>query len=290
MKIISENTEKIILHSLEEISKDTFGWRAVHIKISQVQNEPRDAARKSVEQLVKILSDNETKIYLFSDFDVIAVFKGTTTTKIGENIYSALKQILTNLSGTDAVKLCNFYDLEKNINVVKSIVNRKIEIRELENKAHEVSKNEPEIAQITYDDVDPELLKTIQSRRDNVGRLKILLVEDDAFSRRLVKNILQKNYEVIEAENAREAYFKYIKNAPNIVFMDINLPDGSGMNLLENIAAVDTQSFIVMLSGNAYKDNILLSMQRGAKGFVAKPFPKEKIEGYLEKYKSEVRN
>jgi response regulator of citrate/malate metabolism len=42
-----------------------------------------------------------------------------------------------------------------------------------------------------------------------------------------------------------------------------------------------------MLSGNAFKDNIVLSIQKGAKGFVAKPFPKEKIYHYLEKYKQE---
>ncbi|MDX1949695.1 MAG: response regulator [Rickettsiales bacterium] len=286
MKIISENTEKIILTNLNEISKDVFGWRAVHIKTSINTENHKENARKTLESLTKIFSSVEAQIYLFSDYEIICFYKGIIITKINDNIVQSLRNINPELSFNDASKLVNFYDLEKNSLIIKSIVNKKIQINQLEAEVVAVNAKEEQIVDFSnVNEFDAELIKTIQSRRNKSNQLKILLVEDDAFSRRLVKNILQKEYEVIEAENAKDAYFKYINFAPHIVFMDINLPDCSGMKLLDSFNNIDNDSFVVMLSGNAYKENIVNSVQKGAKGFVAKPFPKEKIFGYLEKYK-----
>ncbi len=286
MKLISENSERIILNNLELLSKEPFGWRAVHIKNNSHSENQRDNSRKIIEHLVKLFSDFEAEIYVFSDYDIICFYRGMIISKISDNIISIIRNTNPEISINDTAKLCNFYDIEKNSTIIKSIVNRKIQINELEKKSKELNSKDLENNEVLLpNEFDENLLKTLQERRKKSQQLKILLVEDDAFSRRLVKNILQKEYEVIEAENAKDAYFKYINYAPHIVFMDINLPDCSGMNLLDNFNAIDENSFIVMLSGNAFKENIVNSVQKGAKGFVAKPFPKDKIFGYLAKYK-----
>lgn len=111
------------------------------------------------------------------------------------------------------------------------------------------------------------------------GRLvpEIMMIEDDAFSHRLVKNLLKKQYRLTWLATARDALQTYASLAPDIIFLDINLPDVTGHELLERIIAIDPAAHVVMLSGNADRLNVMQAMELGARGFVAKPFTKEKL-------------
>lgn len=111
----------------------------------------------------------------------------------------------------------------------------------------------------------------------------LIIIEDDAFSRRLVENVLQKQYVMHGLESGQNALSTYAILAPDILFLDINLPDVTGHELLERIMALDPSAYVVMISGNADKANILQAMERGAVGFVAKPFSREKLFQYIER-------
>ena len=108
-----------------------------------------------------------------------------------------------------------------------------------------------------------------------------MVIEDDAFSRRLVEKVMKNVCTLTSLGSAETALDAYTLSAPDMLFLDINLPDVSGLDLLEKIRKIDPNAYIVMLSGNADRVNITTAMQLGARGFVAKPFTTEKLFQYV---------
>lgn len=287
MKVVLNNSENTCLKDLDNIKAEIFGYRAVLVKLSISNNKGNNIARSIMAEVSKILEGNNASIYIFKDYDILIIYQGLSV-KLSENLIKVLSEV----TQEDANKILRVYDLEKNAEIISSICNKKLELYEIEEQAKKQSeqelieevKTESEISELKLDKM---LLDSLSARKAGNIKTKVLLVEDDAFSRRLVKNLLQKDFEVIEAENGKEALVKYVTYAPNVVFLDINLPDCTGMQLLERLITLDAKSYIVMLSGNSFKDNILLSVKKGAKGFVAKPFPREKLFHYIERYQQE---
>lgn len=123
------------------------------------------------------------------------------------------------------------------------------------------------------------LLKERQRRSENI----ILIADDDMFMRSLVKKGVEGHGEVHERETGETVADTYLQILPDIVFLDIHMPGKSGIDILEEILMFDQTAFIVMLSADTAKDNVLETRKLGAKGFVAKPFTKEKLVDMLQK-------
>lgn len=123
----------------------------------------------------------------------------------------------------------------------------------------------------------------IAAQRMQRSEPMLMIIEDDPFSRRLVENALQKQYALTGLDSAERALSLYADLSPDLLFLDINLPDVSGHELLERIIALDPQAYVVMLSSNADKANVMQAMQRGAVGFVAKPFSRDKLFQYIDR-------
>lgn len=124
--------------------------------------------------------------------------------------------------------------------------------------------------------------KKIDAQRKQRRIMEVLVIEDDSFSRRLVEKSLS-NYHVTGLADAERALAMYARQAPDIVFLDINLPNVTGHELLEKIMEIDPQAYVIMLSGNADHENVTEAMKRGARGFVAKPFSPDKLHRYIER-------
>ena len=103
---------------------------------------------------------------------------------------------------------------------------------------------------------------------------KILIVDDAAFMRMMIKDILTKNgYEVAgEAENGAIAVSKYSELKPDLVLMDITMPDMDGIQALKNIKASDAGAKVIMCSAMGQQAMVIESIQAGAKDFIVKPF------------------
>lgn len=112
----------------------------------------------------------------------------------------------------------------------------------------------------------------------------LLLVEDDPFTLQLVKLALKDMFEIISAETARQAILYYQRHLPDMVFEDIQLPDGNGISLLKQMVAADNDAYVVMLSSHAQKEKILECLDIGAKGFIAKPFTRQRLIDTATKY------
>lgn len=131
-------------------------------------------------------------------------------------------------------------------------------------------------------EIDLTVFNHSAKSRGNRQRLDVLIVEDDEFSRELLKKSL-KEFEPSVAETGESAIKAYTLTAPDIVFLDIELPDISGIDVLAKIVKADSNSFIVMLTSHTEKEVVEKAIMAGAKGYIAKPFSKEKLLLYAQK-------
>lgn len=126
-----------------------------------------------------------------------------------------------------------------------------------------------------------DVFQTVRQRRRSRSPQHILVVEDDVVTRRVVSGLFKNDCALITAQNAHEAVADYMLYAPDLVFLDIGLPDRSGIDVLQEIIACDPEAYIVMLSGNNHLDTMITALNAGASGFVAKPFQRERMRSYI---------
>ena len=107
----------------------------------------------------------------------------------------------------------------------------------------------------------------------------ILLVDDAAFMRMMLKDILTKNgYNVVgEAENGAQAVEKYKELKPNLVVMDITMPELDGIQAAKAIKAEDANALIIMCSAMGQQAMVIEAIQAGAKDFIVKPFKPDRF-------------
>ena len=108
---------------------------------------------------------------------------------------------------------------------------------------------------------------------------KILLVDDAAFMRMMVKDTLSKNgyTELHEACDGLEAVAKYDEMHPDLVIMDITMPNMDGLEALKTIRAKDPNANIVMCSAMGQEAMVIEAIKSGAKDFIVKPFKADRI-------------
>jgi two-component system chemotaxis response regulator CheY len=115
--------------------------------------------------------------------------------------------------------------------------------------------------------------------------VKVLVVDDAAFMRITIKNTLTKNgFDVIgEAENGAVAVEKYKELKPDVVTMDITMPEMSGLDALKAIVNHDAAAQIIMVSAMGQEAMVRDAVLSGAKGFIVKPFKEEGLISALKK-------
>jgi len=108
---------------------------------------------------------------------------------------------------------------------------------------------------------------------------KVLIVDDAAFMRMMIKDILSKNgFEVVgEAENGKVAIDKYKELQPDLVTMDITMPEMDGIQAVKKIKEYNPNSKIVMCSAMGQQAMVIDAIQAGAKDFIVKPFQPDRV-------------
>ena len=108
---------------------------------------------------------------------------------------------------------------------------------------------------------------------------KVLIVDDAAFMRMMIKDILEKNgFEVVgEASNGIKAVEIYNKEMPDIITMDITMPDMDGIQAVKAIKKINPSAKIVMCSAMGQQTMVMDAIKAGADDFVVKPFQAERV-------------
>ena len=108
---------------------------------------------------------------------------------------------------------------------------------------------------------------------------KVMICDDAAFMRMMIKDILTKNgYEIAaEAENGQKAVEKYPEAKPDLVLMDITMPEMDGIEALQKILEIDTNAKVIMITAAGQQSKVLDALKYGAKQFITKPFEKDVV-------------
>jgi len=108
---------------------------------------------------------------------------------------------------------------------------------------------------------------------------KILLVDDAAFMRKMIKDVLSKSgyTELYEAVDGADAVEKFAEIAPDLVIMDITMPNMDGLEALKAIRAKDGSANVVMCSAMGQESMVMDAVRSGAKDFIVKPFKADRV-------------
>ncbi|MGB9789915.1 chemotaxis protein CheY [Thermotoga caldifontis] len=114
---------------------------------------------------------------------------------------------------------------------------------------------------------------------------RVLIVDDAAFMRMLLKDIITKaGYEVVgEAANGVEAVEKYKELKPDVVTMDITMPEMDGITAIKKIREFDPNAKIIVCSAMGQQAMVIEAIQAGAKDFIVKPFQHSRVIEALQK-------
>lgn len=286
MIIIEEHADLKFVKVLEALRAEPEASRAIHFKLAE-KPELKTAAKELrpliTEAITRNLPTFSAQSFLCEDGDIFILAPTIPTKEARSTIIEVAGILKTNPDEAFA----ELYECKLHINKMLAFIELKIERRRKLIEAAKKKQEEELAAKKRVDILDISGSNTfaqdISNRRKNRAVPEIMIIEDDAFSRKLVENVLAKQFHLTGLGTADVALATYANLAPDILFLDINLPDVTGHELLEKIIRMDPEAYVVMLSGNADKANIMQAMNNGAKGFVAKPFTKEKLFQYIDR-------
>jgi len=117
--------------------------------------------------------------------------------------------------------------------------------------------------------------------RDGRSHNVCLIADDDLFIRQIVSKILFGMAEIITATDGAECLKLYQEHKPDIAFIDIHLPIQTGFELTERLLRHDPDAYLVIMSSDSTAENVQDALQRGARGFLAKPIQRVKLLQYF---------
>ena len=120
---------------------------------------------------------------------------------------------------------------------------------------------------------------------------KILIVDDSLAMRMILRTILESaGHEIVaEAGDGMRAVVEYCKNKPDLVTMDVNMPEMGGLAAIEQLMQIDPEVLILVVSALATKQMIMDAMKLGAKNFLLKPFHENQIISVVDMVLREYR-
>lgn len=115
---------------------------------------------------------------------------------------------------------------------------------------------------------------------------KILIADDSLFMRKMLKDILSDKYEIVEADSAAAAQKQIKKEKPDLILLDIIMPEGeeAGIGVLKSVVKNDLRQKVVMITAVGQDSIISECKKAGATDYIVKPFDREKVIKTVEKY------
>jgi CheY-like chemotaxis protein len=286
MIVIIENTTEILLNYLETARHKQLNERCLYIRMKQVPNLNSTWLDEYLKPLFEIIDDEKAKLYLCEDGDVFITSSTLTHKKMAE-IYNCLFPLFEKTQNFNSIM--SLHEFLSDINMLLVIVDDKMKIisdarlEVLKQKEEEERiRNEQKQRTILNYKITTDIKIAVKSKRAKRDTFEVLLIDDDLFSTKMVDTLLGKFFTTHKASTAWEAITSYICHAPDIIFLDIDMPIVNGHEILIKILEIDPEAHIIMLSGHSHHDNIKKSLDIGAKGFVTKPFTKDRIMQYIQ--------
>lgn len=221
------------------------------------------------------------QVYICHDTDVFIVMTGFMQRQFAE----MLNKVAMDMHTPEIMDIAMVYELGAHWNRLESLCRRKREALALIKADQEFAKRHENAERKAYDAIatmDVSMIASIGRRRSGRLETNILIVDDDQLIRTLAGNVLRENYTPFFAKDGKTALDMYVDGAPDVVFLDIGLPEIGGHEVLEAIMQIDPEAYVIMFSGHKDRQNMLRAMEAGSQGFLGKPFTREKLYHYVE--------
>jgi len=130
-----------------------------------------------------------------------------------------------------------------------------------------------------------------QENIDNSPSIEVFVVDDEILMQKLLEKILVKCHcKIVKTLSSGNELIAAISEStlPEILFLDIEMPNGSGLDVLQHFRENTISVFTVMVSAHGTFENVKTAMDAGADGFIVKPYTTAKIEQIIRKYKKSV--
>ena len=283
MQLFTDNADDMLVQFIKRLEDAPYSWRMMSLQFKFPETIDEPFFKKQCSQFLEEYFINiECDIYWFQVRGLILILFQGRALPLEKSIDSFMKAIAYSDVTTTFDILDFSVDWKNFLVLVKNILplpveqeNKKVveDVPKEPSKAPSIPKAQPAGFSIK---LDPQKIEIGGPARRNRGKPLILLVEDDPLYQKIVKVSLE-GYEIVLAETARQALVYYQRHVPDMVLLDINLPDGNGLNILQDITEADPLSYVVMISGDAMRDKIVTSLNRGARTFIAKPFNRKRL-------------
>jgi len=287
MQIVYENTEKQLDNFIANIQDKPQSWRLISIEFQNSTTLDSPLFQNlCLQNIYRFFEQSDCKIFWMKPAFLMIFFQGRAA-PIEKCVEGFLKE--TEFRGFG--RFFDILDLSVHWPDFINFITRIKQSKTIDTK---------QVDKIILQESLPTKHFTIEITKERIedqryirqSRTKplILLVEDDPFTLQLVKLVFKDVYEIITAETARQALAYYQRHLPDIVFLDIQLPDGDGTDLLKKMTEADEDSYVVMLSSHSQKERILDCMNNKAKGFIAKPFTRQRLTDMTDKFFAARKN
>lgn len=110
----------------------------------------------------------------------------------------------------------------------------------------------------------------------------IMVADDDMYIRTLIEAALKSKGEIHNIVDGNSVLEEYARHAPDMLLLDIHMPGKGGPELVKEVLEIDPRAYIIMLSADSSKLNVMMTQKDGAAGFLTKPFDKAKLMEYVD--------
>jgi CheY-like chemotaxis protein len=267
-----ENAETSLLDSINQFSRLAPRLRCLHLQLSAYK---KDLDAENISMIIKeaLATFDERSNYLFccEDGDIFIIAQYMPV-KLSEKFMHKVVKILGIKKNK---KVGRLLELSHHSQRLRRVTERKLQAIKAK-KEKQRTKNKEKL-EIDLGDLTDTIPKSLSRKRAGRSIKKILIIEDDAFTRKLVGNALGNETIVDFAVDAEEGIRKYVRNAPDTLLLDIGLPDMSGYEVMDRIKKLDPDANIIMLTGRKETHEVLYALHKGAQGYVSKPFTRAKL-------------
>lgn len=282
MLAITQKAELTLLKDLKIYWKEFPGHRCLQLKFSLLDGEEPYKFSDLSGCIRTYIGDESLRVYVCQDSDIFILARSLTKKSANELLVNlSSKLALPSLKGA-----ASLFEIGVDWSRLKTICTAKLDtIKLLDYRASK--KKEVVLGKVTkekmLETLDLDLLSSLAMRREARDKPEIMVVEDDPFSQKLIGNALKNKYSLSITGDGQGALMNYVNKAPDVLFLDIGLPDIDGHEVLEILFKMDPDAYVIMFSGNGDRENVMKAMSFGAKGFVGKPFTQEKLLQYIQK-------
>tara|TARA_R110002095_G_scaffold211306_1_gene199340 strand:- start:150 stop:1064 length:915 start_codon:yes stop_codon:yes gene_type:complete len=298
MRIFEDAVGSEILSEFEENRRTKTSCFCLLFHLSNLDAPLEARNRELIQNFIKNeFSDSSGLIFIMNTSDIIFFLpqmNARAIEKIKINMSYCLSDILYGSKSTDIEQYISQYDLgtcyaecylilkalaEKPQNTEQTHSNIK---NNDDTQLNKVTKKDPMFLQFVLNkSYNKDIFVPLLRSRPNRSKKIILIIEDQVFSQKILRNCIVGNYIVESAENAIMGLRMYLKLVPDIVFLDWHLPDINGIEFLKQITKIDSGAYIVMSTANNTSNCVNAALSNGAKGYITKPYNKEKINKNL---------